>query len=111
MIYLIDGDDRKKAEQEARHFLGDDIEVIDADTLEKADLTSIFQGTTIFDESRHILIKDLSLKKDLFLELPKFIDINFFVKNFYRHIALNLAFIVFHNNYPFCSFPFSFSLP
>ena len=74
MIYLIDGDDRKKAEQEARHFLGDDIEVIDADTLEKADLTSIFQGTTIFDENRHILIKDLSLKKDLFLELPKFID-------------------------------------
>lgn len=74
MIYLIDGDDRKKAEQAARDFLGNTIEVIDADTLEKSDLVSIFQGTTLFEETRHILIKDLSLKKDLFLELPKFIE-------------------------------------
>lgn len=73
MIYLIDGDDRKKAEQAARDFLGNNIEVIDADALEKNDLVSIFQGTTLFEETRHILIKDLSLKKDLFLELPKFI--------------------------------------
>ena len=74
MIYLIDGDDRKKAEQAARDFLGNTIEVIDADTLEKNDLVLIFQGTTLFEETRHILIKDLSLKKDLFLELPKFIE-------------------------------------
>ena len=74
MIYLIDGDDRKKAEQAARDFLGNTIEVIDADTLEKNDLVSIFQGTTLFEETRHIFIKDLSLKKDLFLELPKFIE-------------------------------------
>lgn len=74
MIYLIDGDDRKKAEQAAHDFLGNTIEVIDADTLEKNDLVSIFQGTTLFEETRHILIKDLSLKKDLFLELPKFIE-------------------------------------
>ncbi|MFC2702612.1 MAG: hypothetical protein ACFN3A_02265 [Candidatus Nanosyncoccus sp.] len=74
MIYLIDGDDRKKAEQAARDFLGNTIEVIDADALEKNDLVSIFQGTTLFEEIRHILIKDLSLKKDLFLELPKFIE-------------------------------------
>lgn len=73
MIYLVDGDDRKKAEQTARDFLGNNVEVIDADTLEKNDLVSIFQGTTLFEETRHILIKDLSLKKDLFLELPKFI--------------------------------------
>lgn len=73
MIYLIDGDNRKKAEQTARDFLGNNIEVIDADALEKNDLVSIFQGTTLFEETRHILIKDLSLKKDLFLELPKFI--------------------------------------
>ena len=74
MIYLIDGDDRKKAEQTARDFLGNNIEVIDADALEKNDLVSIFQGTTLFEETRHILIKVLSLKKDLFLELPKFIE-------------------------------------
>ena len=74
MIYLVDGDDRKKAEQTARDFLGNNVEVIDADTLEKNDLVSIFQGTTLFEETRHILIKDLSLKKDLFLELPKFIE-------------------------------------
>lgn len=74
MIYLIDGDDRKKAEQAARDFLGTDIEIIDADNLEKQELVSIFQGTTLFMESRHILIKDLSLKKELFLELPKFLQ-------------------------------------
>ena len=73
MIYLIDGDDRKKAETAAKRFLGENFEVIDADILEKSDLVSIFQGTTLFSETRKILIKDLSLRKDLFLELPKYL--------------------------------------
>ena len=72
MIYLVDGDDRKKAESAARHFLGMDYEIFDADLIEKTDLASIFQGTTIFAETRKILIKDLSLKKDLFAELTKY---------------------------------------
>lgn len=74
MIYLIDGDDRKKAEETARKLLGDGYEVFDAEALEKSDLVSIFQGTTLFNEVRKILIKDLSQKKDLFLELPKYIE-------------------------------------
>lgn len=74
MIYLIDGDDRKKAETAAKRFLGENFEVIDADILEKSDLVSIFQGTTLFSETRKILIKDLSLRKDLFLELPKYLE-------------------------------------
>lgn len=74
MIYLIDGDDRKKAEEAARKLLGDGYEVFDAEALEKSDLVSIFQGTTLFNEVRKILIKDLSQKKDLFLELPKYIE-------------------------------------
>ena len=74
MIYLIDGDDRKKAEMAAKNFLGKDYEIFDADCLGKTDLLSIFQGTTLFNENRQILIKDLSLKKELFQELPKYID-------------------------------------
>ena len=74
MIYLIDGDDRKKAESKAKDFLGEDYEVIDAESLEKADLVSIFQGTTLFSEMRKILIKDLGAKKELFAELPKYLE-------------------------------------
>ena len=48
MIYLIEGDDRKKAESKAKDFLGENYEVIDAESLEKADLVSIFKGTTMF---------------------------------------------------------------
>ena len=74
MIYLIDGDDRKKAESKAKDFLGENYEVIDAESLEKADLVSIFQGTTLFSEMRKILIKDLGTKKELFAELPKYLE-------------------------------------
>ena len=56
MIYLIDGDDRKKAEMAAKNFLGKDYEIFDADCLGKTDLLSIFQGTTLFNENRKILI-------------------------------------------------------
>ena len=74
MIYLIDGDDRKKAKSKAKDFLGEDYEVIDAESLEKADLVSIFQGTTLFSETRKILIKDLGAKKELFAELLKYLE-------------------------------------
>ena len=74
MIYLIDGDDRKKAESKAKDFLGENYEVIDAESLEKADLVSIFQGTTLFSETRKILIKDLGTKKELFAELLKYLE-------------------------------------
>ena len=70
MIYLIDGDDRKKAEKTARKILGEGYEIFDAEMLEKSDLVSIFQGTTLFNEVRKILIIDLSQQKDLFSELP-----------------------------------------
>lgn len=74
MIYLIDGDDRKKAESKAKDFLGENYEVVDAESLEKADLVSIFQGTTLFSETRKILIKDLGAKKELFAELLKYLE-------------------------------------
>lgn len=74
MIYLIDGDDHQKAESKAKDFLGENYEVIDAESLEKADLVSIFQGTTLFSETRKILIKDLGAKKELFAELPKYLE-------------------------------------
>ena len=69
MIYLVDGDDRKKAEQTARDFLGNNVEVIDADTLEKNDLVSIFQGTTLFEET--YFDKRFELKKRFISRITK----------------------------------------
>ena len=74
MIYIFDGEDRKKAEQKARMILGEKIEIIDADNIGLAELESIFLGVTFFEAERRILIKDLFLKKDLVEKLPNLIN-------------------------------------
>lgn len=74
MIYIFDGEDRKKAEQKARMILGEKIEIIDADNIDRAELESIFLGVTFFESERRILIKDLFLKKDLVEKLPNLIE-------------------------------------
>ena len=74
MIYIFDGEDRKKAEQKARMILGEKIEIIDADNISLAELESIFLGVTFFEAERRILIKDLFLKKDLVEKLPNLIN-------------------------------------
>ena len=74
MIYIFDGEDRKKAEQKAQMILGEKIEIIDADNIDLAELESIFLGVTFFEAERRILIKDLFLKKDLVEKLPSLIN-------------------------------------
>lgn len=74
MIYIFDGEDRKKAEQKVRMILGEKIEIIDADNIGLAELESIFLGITFFEAERRILIKDLFLKKDLVEKLPNLIN-------------------------------------
>lgn len=74
MIYIFDGEDRKKAEQKARMILGEKIEIIDADNIGLVELESIFLGVTFFEAERRILIKDLFLKKDLVEKLPNLIN-------------------------------------
>lgn len=73
MIHIYYGDDRLKSEAEAKKLLGEDYEVIDASTLEPANLPTIFLGTSLFGETRKILIKDIFSKKELYNEIEKYL--------------------------------------
>lgn len=63
MIRLFYGGDRVAARKMIDRLLGDDYEVIEAESIERADMDSIFFGTSIFGDARKILIKDLSENK------------------------------------------------
>ena len=75
MIKVFYGDDRVKAQQEIRRILGEDYEIIDATDLQPTDLPSIFLGASLFaPEKRHILIRDLTANKQVYDELPKYLN-------------------------------------
>ena len=74
MIKIFTGEDRVKAGREIERELGSDYEVIEGADLVKSDLLSIFQGASLFDAKRKILIRDLSVNKAVFEELPKYLD-------------------------------------
>lgn len=74
MISICYGEDRLKAENEAKKILGKNYEVIDAEELSVNDLPTLFLGTTLFDESRKILIKGLAEHKENFDEIEKYLD-------------------------------------
>lgn len=75
MIKVFYGDDRVKAQQEIKRFLGDNYEIIDATDLQPTDLPSIFLGASLFEPTkRHILIRDLTANKPAYDELPKYLN-------------------------------------
>ena len=74
MMKIFTGDDRVRAGREIERELGAGYEVIEGGDLVVADLPSIFQGASLFDEERRILIRDLSGSSAVFAELPKYID-------------------------------------
>lgn len=74
MIYLYYGDDRRKTQRAIDRQFGKDYEVIDGAELALADLTSIFFGTSLFNSSRRILIKDLTENKAAYEKLPSLLD-------------------------------------
>lgn len=74
MIQIFYGDDRTKAERAIRQFLGSDYEVFDGPTLEPSDLPSLFLGTSLFGDTRRILIKDLSESKSAWAKLPDYLE-------------------------------------
>lgn len=74
MIQIFTGDDRIKASQAIKNILGEDYEIIEGTDLTPADLPSITKGTTLFAETRNILIRDLSTNKPVFDELPNYLD-------------------------------------
>ncbi len=74
VITIFCGENRADSINQAKKILGQDYEIIDAENLAIQDLPSIFLGTTIFADNRNILIKDLSVNKENYDELLKYLD-------------------------------------
>lgn len=74
MIRIFTGDDRVRANQEIKKFLGKDYEVIDCADLTPKDLPKIFKGTTLFDARRHILLRDFTANTSIYNELINYLD-------------------------------------
>ena len=74
MIKIFYGDDRVKARAMADKLLGDSYEVIEAESLTRADMDSVFLGASLFGETRNILIKSLAENKECWAMLSKYAD-------------------------------------
>lgn len=74
MIRIFYGDDRILARKMIDKQLGADYEVMEAETLQASDVASVFLGTSLFGETRNILLKDLSANKECWAMLPKVAD-------------------------------------
>ena len=86
MIRIFTGDDRVKIQQEIKRILGNNYEIFDGENLQISDIYNICQGNSLFDETRKILIKDLtpakssedeggaSEKEDPYAVLAEFLD-------------------------------------
>ncbi len=73
MIRVFYGDDRVTARKMIDKQLGADYEVIEAESLQASDMASVFLGTSLFGDTRNILIKDLSENKECWGMLPGFV--------------------------------------
>lgn len=74
MIRIFYGEDRVMAQKMVKRQLGEEYEVIEAESLQASDMASVFLGTSLFGETRTILVKDLSSNKECWEILPKFVD-------------------------------------
>lgn len=74
MIKIFTGEDRIRAQQEITRYLGENYEIIEGADLELTTLPSIFQGASLFADTRNILIRDLSINKPVFDKLPDYLD-------------------------------------
>ncbi|MBR3176828.1 hypothetical protein IKF25_02545 [Candidatus Saccharibacteria bacterium] len=74
MIRIFYGDNRVMAQKVIKQQLGDDYEVIESERLQRDDMPSVFLGTSLFGETRSILIKDLSENKECWEIFPEYIE-------------------------------------
>ncbi len=74
MIKIFYGDDRVKAREMIDKLLGKDYEVIEAENLTRGDMDSVFYGTSLFGETRKILVKSLSENKECWAVLPNYLN-------------------------------------
>ena len=73
MIKVFYGEDRVKARKMVDKLFDGEYEVIEAENLTTNDMASVFQGVSLFGESRKILIKDLSANKECWDMVPNFV--------------------------------------
>ena len=76
MIKIFTGDDRIRANQEIEKLLGNNYEIIEGAEIEPTDLINIFKGTSLLNQDRKILIRDLSENKAAFEKLPDYLNTN-----------------------------------
>lgn len=74
MIKIFIGNDRVRAGQEINHLLGSDHETYDGVDLSPQDLPSLFYGGTLFNDVRHILIRDYSSNQSIYEKLPDYLN-------------------------------------
>ena len=74
MFKIFYGSERAQAQAAVEKLLGDDYEIVEADTLTSNDMPSVFMGTTLFGDERKILIKGLDENKECWAEVTKYID-------------------------------------
>lgn len=73
MIKIFFGEDRVTISSAVRKELGEDYEIFEGENLSVDDLSNIFLGTSLFGETRKILIKDLSENKAVFENILGFL--------------------------------------
>lgn len=73
MIKVYYGENRVKAQEEIRKFLGAKYEVIDGAELSKEDLPNIFWGNSLFGGERAVLVRDILTNKEVAGELPMYL--------------------------------------
>ena len=74
MLKIFYGEDRIRAKNEIEKLLGHNYEIIEGPELEPTDLPNIFLGTSLLSANRKILIRDLSLNKTVFEQLPDYLN-------------------------------------
>lgn len=74
MIRIFTGDDRVRAMQEIEKLLDSAHETFDAADLDQSDLLNIFEGASLFSDTRKILLRDLSSNKSAWDDLPKYLN-------------------------------------
>lgn len=74
MIRIFYGDDRVKTQVAIRQVLGKDYEVVEAENLTSDAMVSVFMGTTLFGDTRKILVKNLNENRECYEMLQKYLE-------------------------------------
>ena len=66
MIKIFYGNDRAKVQEAVKRLFGDSYETIEAENITRADMDTVFRGTSLFGDVRKILVKSLDENKECF---------------------------------------------